>query len=95
MTLKEFTRLSWELLEHRVRYYYFDAPVIGDSEYDKLERAYIYGCNSLKQPDTRSVGINLELPSVKLVVEKLNALHKTSRQTKASKKRKTNKPRRA
>lgn len=49
---KRFVKLSWELIEHKMRYYYFDYSIISDVEYDKLEQEYLQLCLDLKQPNT-------------------------------------------
>jgi NAD-dependent DNA ligase len=73
MNKKEFIKLSWELLEHRVRYYYYDASIIDDYQYDMLEKKYIKACKQLKQPNTigEMVGVDLEKPSIQSVITKL------------------------
>lgn len=55
MTKKEFTNLSWELLEAKVRYEYIDGEVstsMTDSEYDAKSIEYLTACRALKMPNT-------------------------------------------
>ena len=82
MTNEAFAKLSWILLEHRVRYYHYDRPVISDEQYDKLEQQYLKGCLELDQPNTLAkptelvpgngmIGLDLERPSVQNVLDKI------------------------
>jgi len=66
-------KLSWELLEHKVRYYILDSPTIQDAEYDKLEQEYVGLCEELGKPNTiqSMVGVDLKRPSVQEVIKKL------------------------
>lgn len=87
MTNKEFSKLSWTLLEHRVRYYLMDAPIIDDLEFDAFDRRYLQACKELKQPNTLSsqsldgvsgagmVGVDITRPCVQSVIYKLRGGH--------------------
>jgi hypothetical protein len=51
---KRHVQISWELLEHRYRYWVIDDTNISDQEYDALDREYLSLCNKLKKPNTVS-----------------------------------------
>ena len=75
--LDEFSKLSWALLEAKVKYYL--APHLdnmSDSEYDALERRYVELCKSLDRPNTiqSMVGADQTRESVKLVMNKLHLI---------------------
>ena len=55
MTKKEFIKLSWELLEAKVRYEYIDGDIstsMTDHEYDTKSIEYLTACRELKMPNT-------------------------------------------
>jgi NAD-dependent DNA ligase len=66
-------KLSWTLLEHKCRYYVFDAPSIGDYEYDILEKEYEALAKELQVPPSVSdmVGFDETRESCKQVLNKL------------------------
>ncbi len=66
-------RLSWELIEHKVRYYVWAAPVIEDHEYDALEDEYRALCLELGLPATAAdmVGADESRAAVRLVLKNL------------------------
>ena len=71
--IKKFTKLSWELLEQRCRYYQLDDPILEDHAYDKLEREYEALAKELNLEPSASnmVGFDLKRPSCAVVLEKL------------------------
>jgi NAD-dependent DNA ligase len=71
--LKRFSQLSWKILEHKCRYYYFDAPIIADHEYDALEREYDQLAEDLGLEPTAAnmVGFKLDRPACQAVLFKL------------------------
>lgn len=85
---KEFAKLSWELLEHKVRYYYYDAPIITDDEYDLLEIKYLNLCKEFDQENTLvhkqypgltvngqgMMEIDIDRPSVQAAIYKLRGI---------------------
>jgi hypothetical protein len=69
-------KLSWEILEHKWRYY--EGPKYGvqpvpDAVYDKIESNYEKLCKALNKAPTASdmVGFNTERPSCRLVQSKM------------------------
>lgn len=73
MTDMEYYRLCWTIVEHRVRYYYFDNPIIEDYEYDMLERKYMKECD-IRGLEHYAIapGINLNRPSVQEAILKVS-----------------------
>lgn len=74
MTDKEFVKLSWYVLEAKVKYYlYPEMENISDAEYDKLEKEYIAYCTETDKLNTvqSMVGVDMNRPSVKLVIGKI------------------------
>lgn len=73
MTIKRYTKLSWDLLRYKVAYYCYDTSLVADATYDELEREYVALCKKLKKPNTvqSMVGVDLNRPSVQLVKDKL------------------------
>lgn len=75
MTLLEglFARLSWDLLEHRCRYYVLAEPTVDDHTYDRLEREYQALAARLGREPSASnmVGFDLKRPSCWRVYMKL------------------------
>lgn len=67
--------LSWELLEHKCRYYILCETKVDDYIYDALEREYAQLCLDLGLPDTISTMVDFDTkrPSCKLVMDKLGA----------------------
>lgn len=65
--------LSWELIEHKYRYYILIKPIIQDYHYDMLEKEYEALCEELGLPNTVSnmVEIDMSRPSCQLVASKL------------------------
>ena len=70
---ERFIQLSWQLLEHKCRYYILDNPLIQDYEYDILEKEYDALADKLGQPKSVSdmVGFNEKRHSCRQVIEKL------------------------
>lgn len=83
---QRFIKLSWEILEHKCRYYIMDKPIIQDYEYDAIEKEYDALAKELGAEPTASdmVGFNLDRPSCQSVMRKLGVL----KIKKAKKKRK-------
>ncbi len=70
----EFLKLSWFLLEAKVRYYlYPEIDNISDAEYDKKERRYLSLCKQLYRLNTiqSMVGIDQTRPSVQAAINKV------------------------
>lgn len=65
--------LSWKILEHKARYYMYNAPTITDYEYDMLEKEYDALADELGQPKSASdmVGFKKDRESCKQVLEKI------------------------
>jgi len=70
---QRFIKLSWQILEHKFRYYIQDRPIIEDHEYDKIEREYDDLAKELGEEPTASnmVGFNFDKPSCKSVADKI------------------------
>ena len=71
---KRLISLSWELLEHKCKYYKnVGGDPVEDQYYDNLEEEYKYLCSELKiDPNvTNMVGFDMNRPSCKLVFNKL------------------------
>ena len=73
---KLFVKLSWEILEHKFRYYEgakHGLTPIADEAYDKIESNYKKLASALKINPTASdmVGFDINKPSCKLVMKKL------------------------
>jgi NAD-dependent DNA ligase len=68
-----FAQKSWEILEHRCRYYVFNAPTIDDVAYDALEQEYNALADRLGRARYASemVGFDLQRPSCWSVYVKL------------------------
>lgn len=69
-----FAKLSWKLLEAKVRYYLYPLEDnISDAEYDHLETEYVRLCKELNKPNTvqSMVGVNTASPSVQFVRMKI------------------------
>ncbi len=66
-------RLNWLLLEHRIRYYVLDTPVIEDLEYDKLERLFLDYCEEQKISSCLQtmVGADMSLPCMQQAYNKV------------------------
>ncbi len=83
MTKQETIKLGWELIEHKIRYYEFAEPIIGDVDYDMLERQYTLSCIEHDIENTIScqhnnptywkgmIGCDMKRPSVQMVYDKL------------------------
>ncbi len=74
--LARFYQLSWQILEHKFRYYEgekYKLRPIADSEYDKLEAEYLDLCKKLDKPTSASsmVGFDYSRPSCLRVAEHL------------------------
>lgn len=77
---KRLVEVSWKILECKVSYYrpeLLKRPnqhIVSDEEYDKLESEYRELCQKLGVMPSAAdmVGVDLEKPSVKLTVRKLN-----------------------
>ncbi len=65
LTDGELAKLSWEILEHKVLYYYWCDPFLEDTEYDFLEKMYEQA--SGKKTD---VGFPFNRPSAQIVLGK-------------------------
>lgn len=71
---KEHIKLSWGLLEAKVRYYLFPhLDNIDDAEYDRQEQVYLKSCqkNGYKNSIQSMVGVNENRASVQLVIRKI------------------------
>ena len=69
---KEFIKLGWVILEHRIRYYHMDMPIIADAEYDILERSYLRECETRGvEASACRVGIDMNRPSVRCAYNKI------------------------
>lgn len=75
---KRHIKLSWILLEHKCLYYVLNKAKynhlrISDSDYDTLEKYYIYVCKKLKiKPSiSKMVGFDQKKPSCNIVLKKL------------------------
>lgn len=68
-----YVQLSWELLEHKFRYYVLDNPEIQDFEYDMLEKEYDSLAEELGLPKSASdmVGFNEDRWSCRLVRDRV------------------------
>lgn len=71
--LERFNKLSWEILEHKCRYYIMDSPTIEDYEYDLIEKEYDALADELGLPKSASdmVGFKEDRPSCQRVMTKL------------------------
>ncbi len=81
----EYIKLSWLIIEHKLRYYTFHDSIISDYEFDNLERRYLYLCEHLdlintvchkSYPGITAKGngmmeIDITRPSVLLVYDKI------------------------
>lgn len=69
-----FITLSWQLLEHKCRYYMFNSPSIQDFEFDKLEAEYRQLAQELGLEPTASdmVDFDTSRPSCQRVYEKIS-----------------------
>ncbi len=74
--LARFLDLSWELLEHKCRYYMFSNPIINDYAYDKLEKEYEALALDLGKPPsaTDMVDFDVSRPSCRRVYDRIYAL---------------------
>jgi NAD-dependent DNA ligase len=72
--LERFIQLSWQILEHKYRYYILVNPVISDYEYDMLEKEYDALADKLGLPKSASdmVDFDTNRPSCQRVAEKLS-----------------------
>ncbi len=79
--LERFISLSWQILEHKYRYYILAKPVIGDYEYDMLEKEYEALADKLGLPKSASdmVDFDMNRPSCQRVMEKLSAKKRRKR----------------
>lgn len=70
---QRFIQLSWELLEHKCRYYIFSKPSIEDYEYDMLEKEYDALAKELGLPNSVGdmVDFDTSRPACQLVLDKL------------------------
>lgn len=82
MSKERHIQLSWELLEHKCRYYILCKPIIEDTAYDFLEKEYAQLCIDLNLPNTISadspdgmVDFDTSRPSSRLVMDKLGVLN--------------------
>ena len=68
-----FTKLGWELLEHKFRYYILSEPIIQDYAYDMLEKEYDSLAEELNLPKsaTDMVDFNMDRWACKLVKDKV------------------------
>lgn len=83
-------KLSWELLEHKCFYYIINNPIIGDYEYDKLEKEYDQLCNELNLPNSVADMVDFDTTrhSCQLVMRKLGVICvKTKRKKKENNKK--------
>lgn len=74
---QRFINLSWEILEHKCRYYIMDSPIVQDYEYDAIEKEYDSLAKELGLEPTASdmVGFNPDRPSCQSVMRKLGAFN--------------------
>lgn len=74
---QRFIQLSWEILEHKCRYYIMDSPIVQDYEYDAIEKEYEALAKELGLEPTASnmVGFNPDRPSCQSVMRKLGAFN--------------------
>lgn len=80
MTDKErFVELSWQILEHKCRYYELSRPTIKDYEYDMLEKEYDALAAKLGLPASASdmVDFDMARPACKEVYKKLTGKNRT------------------
>lgn len=91
--LERFHKLSWEILEHKCRYYILDHPKIEDYAYDMLEKEYDALADELGLPKSASdmVGFKTDRPSCQRVMEKI-VKSKPKKSKKVSKKIETKEP---
>ena len=76
---KRFVQLSWEILEHKCRYYRgVGGKPIADAEYDALEDEYRKLAEELGEKPSawEMVGFNIDRPSCRLVMAKLTRRNK-------------------
>ncbi len=69
-----FNKLSWILLEAKIKYYLFPGMEnISDTRYDKLEKIYLKMCSHYEQPNTiqSMVGVDKTRPSVQAAISKI------------------------
>lgn len=74
--LARFNKLSWEILEHKFRYYEgekYKLKPIPDSEYDKLEQEYEELADELRKPAsaTQMIGFDYSRPACQVVFQNL------------------------
>lgn len=71
--LERFISLSWQILEHKYRYYILVNSTISDHEYDILEKEYDALADKLGLPKSASdmVDFDMNRPSCQRVAEKL------------------------
>jgi hypothetical protein len=73
-TYASFTKLSWQLLEAKIKYYQYPHMItMSDATYDILEKEYMQACIDLNQPNTiqSMVGVDLNRPSVQCAIHKI------------------------
>jgi len=82
--LKRFIELSWQILEHKYRYYILIKPIIGDYQYDMLEKEYEALADKLGLPKSASdmVDFDMNRPSCQSVAKKLSPVKASKRRRK-------------
>lgn len=70
---KMFNKLSWILIEHKIRYYLLNKPSIGDAQYDELEAVFFKLAKRLKKESsvTLKPGIDVDNWAVKAAYSKI------------------------
>jgi NAD-dependent DNA ligase len=79
MTDKErLAQLSWQILEHKYRYYILLETIISDYEYDMLEKEYEALCVKLgvDATATNMVDFDMNRPACKAVMDKFGKKRK-------------------
>ena len=73
---RRFCALSWEILEHRCRYYVLASPTLDDPAYDALEDEYeaLAALLGVRAYASDMVGFDRTRPSCLLVLAKLTGL---------------------
>lgn len=68
-----FVKLGWELIEHKFRYYILNNPIIGDTDFDKMEHEYRDLAEELGEEPSASdmVDFNWNRPSCMRVALKI------------------------
>lgn len=74
---QKFINLSWQMLEHKYRYYVQNKPVLSDFEFDALEARYRDLAEKLQLPPTASdmVDFDWSRPACQRAAFKVHALN--------------------